>query len=337
MARALVIGGTSLIGRPLVRTLLESGHEVTILHRSPGTPFGDRVRELHADRNDPEAVARVVAGRSFDWAFDNVYDWARGTTGEQVRGTAEAVASGLARYVYTSSVAVYPEGGPSNDASTGADGGAWTENAELVPGSVPNLYAAQKADGERALVDLAAETGLAVSTLRPAFVYGPHNPFDREAFFWDRLLARRPILIPDDGSNTMQWVHTDDIARAALAAASMEAGAGEAFNLAGPPITQIDFVRLLAEVAGVEAELVPVPRETLLAAGGQLLEPPLYFGAYLDVPPLPVSGEKLRDRLGVELRPLAEGMARTFEWYRRQDRPAPDTRWEDGVLRSRPS
>lgn len=322
MARTLVIGGTSLIGRPLVRTLLEAGHEVTILHRSAGTPFGDRVRELHADRNDPAAVARALEGHAFDWAFDNVYDWARGTTGEQVRGTAEAVASGLGRYVYTSSVAVYPGGGP------------WDEDAKMVPATDPNLYAAQKADGERALADLAAESGLAVSSLRPAFVYGPHNPFDREAFFWDRLLAGRPVLIPEDGSSTMQWVHAADIARAAVAAATLDAGAGEAFNLAGPPVSQTDFVRLLAEVAGVEADLVPIPRETLVAAGGQLLEPPLYFGAYLDVPPLTVTGDKLRDRLGVELVSLRDGMTETFAWYLDQDRPAPDTDWEDGVLRS---
>ena len=322
MARTLVIGGTSLIGRPLVQTLLEGGHEVTILHRSAGTPFGEQVRELHADRNDPEAVAAAVEGHSFDWVFDNVYDWARGTTGEQVLGTVKAVPKGLERYVYTSSVAVYPEGG------------VWDESAEMVPESDPNLYAAQKADGERVLFAFAAETGLAVSTLRPAFVYGPHNPFDREAFFWDRLLAGRPILIPGDGSRTMQWVHPDDIARAAVAAASMEAGAGESFNVAGPPIGQADFVQLLADVAGVKADMVPVPRETLVAAGGQLMEPPLYFGAYLDVPPLTVSGEKVRDILGVELISLRAGMADTFAWYREQGRPAPDTRWEDEVLRS---
>ncbi|MBT8405379.1 MAG: NAD-dependent epimerase/dehydratase family protein [Gemmatimonadetes bacterium] len=322
MARALVIGGTSLIGRPLVRTLLEGGHDVTIMHRSPGTPFGDRVREVHADRNDPDAVASAVEGHAFDWVFDNVYDWARGTTGEQVAGTVTAVAPGLERYVYMSSVAVYPEGGP------------WDESAEMVPGTDPNMYAAQKADGERAVFAYAAQTGLAVSTVRPAFVYGPHNPFDREAFFWDRLLAKRPILIPGDGTRVMQWVHTDDVARASVAAASMDAGAGEAFNLAGPPVTQRQFVEILAEVAGVEADLVPVARETLVAAGGQLLEPPLYFGAYLDVPPLTVTGDKLRDRLGVEVLSLREGMAQTFAWYRDQGRPAPDTSWEDGVLRS---
>ncbi|UCC27067.1 MAG: NAD-dependent epimerase/dehydratase family protein [Gemmatimonadales bacterium] len=322
MAHALVIGGTSLIGRPLVEALLARGDAVTILHRSPGTPFGGRVEELLADRNDGDAVRSAVAGRSFDTVFDNVYDWARGTSSEQVIATARAVSAGARRYVFTSSVAVYPEGG------------VFDEDAELLPADHPNVYGAQKAESERALFELGQGTGLAVSTLRPAFVYGPHNPFEREAFFWDRLVAGRPILLPEDGRRTMQWVHAADVARAAVLAATVDAGAGRAFNLAGDPITQGDYVRLLASAAGLEAELVPVPRERIQAAGGELLAPPLYFGAYLDVPPITVSGARARELLGLELTPLEEGLRETFLWYRVQERPAPDLAWEDRLLES---
>lgn len=322
MARTLVIGGTSLIGRPLVEALLSRGDHVTILHRGQGTPFGHRVEELRADRNDPEAVRTALAGRSFDLVFDNVYDWQRGTTAEQVTATARAVADGLRRYVFTSSVAVYPEGG------------VHSEEAELVPASHPNPYAAQKAESERALFRLAREGGLPVSTLRPAFVHGPHNPFEREAFFWDRLRAGRPIILPEDGQRTMQWVSAADVARAAVLAATLEGGVNRPFNLAGEPITQAEYVRVLARVAGVEAELVPVPRETLQGAGGDLFGPPLYFGVFLDIPPITVSGERVRDLLGLELTPLEAGLRQTFEWYRGQARPTPDLEWEDRILRS---
>lgn len=322
MARSLVIGGTSLIGRPLVEALLARGDDVTILHRSPGTPFGDRVTGVRADRNDPEAVRRALGSRSFEYAFDNVYDWQRGTTPEQVTGTAEAVVEGLKRYVFTSSVAVYPEGG------------AYDEEADLVPASYPNPYAAQKAESERALFRLARERGIQVSTLRPAFVYGPHNTFERESFFWDRLLAGRPIILPEDGSRTMQWVSAADVARAAVLAATEEAGANRAFNLAGDPITQADYVRTLARVAGVEADLVPVPRETLMAAGGDLFAPPLYFGVYLDIPPITARGERVRELLGLTLTSLEEGLEETFRWYQSQERPEPEVTWEDEVLAS---
>ena len=187
MARALVIGGTLFIGRALVDRLLERGDDVVIMHRGHGTPFGTRVGEIQCDRNDTEAVKIALAGTQFDAVYDNVYDWQRGTTAAQVLAAATATMKGLRRYVFTSSVAVYHPGG------------AYDEDVELVPSDYPNAYGAQKADSERALFALGRERGVPVTTLRPAFIYGQHNPFEREAFFWDRLLAGRPILIPGDG------------------------------------------------------------------------------------------------------------------------------------------
>jgi len=321
MANTLVIGGTSLIGRPLVQALLDRGHTVTIMHRSPGTPFGDQVDEVHADRNDPAAVAGEIGKRRYDLVFDNVYDWERGTTADQVLGTVGAIAhDDLVRYVFVSSVAAYPEGGP------------FDEDADLRPASDPLEYGVHKAETERALFHLAEEEGFPVATTRPAFVYGPHNPFPREAFFWDRLVAGRPIIVPGDGTRAMQWVHADDIATASIRAATRDAGRGHAFNLAGDPVSQNEFVNTLARVAGVGADLVHVPREKLLDAGGQLFSPPFYFGAYLDMEPIIAENDRVRDALDVELTPLEEGLGGTFEWYRSQDRPAPDTSWEDSVL-----
>ncbi|MDQ3519522.1 MAG: NAD-dependent epimerase/dehydratase family protein, partial [Gemmatimonadota bacterium] len=183
MARVLVIGGTLFIGRALVDQLLERGDDVVIMHRGKGTPFGNRTGEIQCDRNDSAAVRSALKGTSFDVVYDNVYDWQRGTTADQVSSAAIAVADGLRRYVFMSSVAVYGEGGE------------FDEGGPLVPSDYPNPYSAQKADTERALFDLQRQKGIPVATLRPAFVYGPHNPFDREAFFWDRLLAGRPIVI----------------------------------------------------------------------------------------------------------------------------------------------
>jgi nucleoside-diphosphate-sugar epimerase len=327
MGHALVIGGTSLIGPPLVEALLDRGDTVTVMHRSAGTPFGARVAELRADRNDPDAVRAAVGERRFDVVFDNVYDWQHGTTADQVMSTVDALGhDGLERYVFMSSVAAYPDPAPGQ--------AAFAEHAALRPASDPNLYGVQKAESEVALFRRAAEEGLPVATIRPAFVYGPRNPFPREAFFWDRLVAGRPIVVPEDGERTMQWVHAADVAEASIRAATRDEGLGEAFNLAGPPMTQNEFVRTLARAAGVDADLVHVPRARIEEAGGNLLEPPLYFGAYLDIPPLTVAGDKVRDALGVELRDIEAGMRDTFAWYREQDRPAPDTSWEDDLLAS---
>ena len=321
MARVLVIGGTLFIGRALVDRLLERGDEVVIMHRGKGTPFGGRVAELRCDRNDVAAVRAALHDTSFDVVYDNVYDWERGTTAEQVSAAAVAASAGLGRYVFTSSVAAYPEGGP------------YDERAPLVPSDHPNVYGAQKADSERALFDLHRRQDLPVTTLRPAFIYGPNNPFPREAFFWERLLAGRPIIIPEDGSRTMQWVHVKDVASAAVLASTRDVAVGHAYNLASyPPITQIDFVQLLARIAGREAHLVHIPREQIERAGGALFAPPFYFGVYLDIPPITVRSDRAHSELGLELTPLEEGLRETYQWYQQQERPQSDFSWEDRLL-----
>jgi nucleoside-diphosphate-sugar epimerase len=291
------------------------------MHRGRGTPFGPRVREIQCDRNDTAAVHAALDGTRFDVVYDNVYDWQRGTTAEQVSAAVRATAAGLRRYVFTSSVAVYHPGGE------------YREDVELVPSDYPNTYGAQKADTERALFALWRDEGIPVSTIRPAFVYGQHNPFEREAFFWDRLLAGRPVIIPEDGEATMQWVYSQDVARAAVLASEKDVAIGHAYNLANyPPITQVDFVRLLAQVAGTNTELVYVPRERLQQLGGGLFAPPYYFGLYLDVPPITVRADRAPSELGLELKPLETGLRETFRWYEQQKRPHPDFSWEDEAL-----
>lgn len=321
MARVLVIGGTLFIGRTLVEQLLERGDDVVIMHRGRGTPFGTRVEEIQCDRNDVARVGATLDGARFDFVFDNVYDWQRGTTAAQVSAAATATANGLRRYVFTSSVAVYPPGGE------------YDEDAVLVPPDFPNTYGALKADSERALLAMGREQKLPVTTLRPAFVYGQYNPFEREAFFWDRLVAGRPIVTPGDGLRTMQWVYSRDVVRAALLAAGSDVAIGRAYNLAGyPPVTQLDFIRMLARIAGRDANLVHVPRERIEALGGALFSPPYYFGAYLDVPPITTRADRARSELGLALTAMEDGLRETFAWYEQQQRPRPDFAWDDRAL-----
>jgi nucleoside-diphosphate-sugar epimerase len=324
MARALVIGGTLFIGRALVDQLLARGDDVVIMHRGKGTPFGTRVGEIQCDRNDVAAVRAALDGNRFDVVYDNVYDWQRGTTADQVSAAALAASSGkLRRYVFTSSIAVYGQGGE------------FDEHAALVAPDYPNPYSAQKAESERALFEAQRRSGVPVTTLRPAFIYGPHNPFDREAFFWDRLLAGRPIIVPEDGSWTLQWIHVQDVARAAVLAVDDDHANARAYNLAGSPITQLDYVRLLANIAGKPANVVHIPREDIQRRGGQLFAPPNYFGVYLDVPPITVRGNRARSELGLQLTPLEPGLRETYRWYQQQQRPQPDFAWEDSLLSAR--
>jgi nucleoside-diphosphate-sugar epimerase len=319
--KALVIGGTLFTGPHLVAGLLKAGHSVAVLHRRSKHNLSKRVENLVADRNDPESLRRVIGERRFDLVFDNAYDWERGTTAAQVEATALALANHIERYIFMSSVAAY------------GDGLNHYEGDPLAPDNHPDPYFRNKAISERALFRLYRKTGFPVVTFRPPFIYGPGNPYYREAFFWDRMRARRPILIPGDGTRLMQFIYVQDVVRACLRAIETPAAVGEAFNIANPkPLTQVEAVREMARAAGKKPEFVRVPRERIAAAGGNPMGPPMYFGEYLDVPPITENVSKLQRVLGVRLTAFSTGLRETYRWYLRQPRRKINFSFEDRLI-----
>ncbi|MCS6951350.1 MAG: SDR family oxidoreductase [Bryobacterales bacterium] len=319
--KILVIGGTLFIGRRLVARLLEQGHEVAVLHRKSAHDLDPRVSNLAADRNDPSAVRAALQDRRFDAVFDNVYDWGRGTTAEQVEATARACGDRIQRYIFMSSVAAYGEGLDHR------------EEDELAPQDHPEPYVRNKAASERALFRMHREEGLPVVTLRPPFVYGPGNPFYREAFFWDRMRDGRPIVVPDGGARLMQFVHVDDLVSVCLKVLEAPQAVGHAFNVANPrPVTQLEAIEAMARAAGYRPELVFAPRAKILECGGQALGTHLYFGEYFDLPPITMCTEKVKRMLGFRPIDFAEGLRRTYAWYAAQPPRRPDYSFEDRLL-----
>jgi nucleoside-diphosphate-sugar epimerase len=318
----LVIGGTLFIGRALVQELLKAGHEVTVMHRKPKHDLGRRVHNLQADRNDPAQVREALETRRFEIVFDNVYDWQRGTTAAQVEATVRACGDRLTRYVFMSSVAAY------------GDGLNHYEGDPLAPDNHPEPYVRNKAMTERLLFRLHQRTGFPVTTFRPPFVYGPGNPFYREAFFWDRLRADRPIITPGDGHRLMQFVYVRDLVQACMRAIQHPGAAGEAFNIGNDkPLTQVDVVRALATAAGRKANMVRVPRERIQEAGGSVMGEPAYFGEYLDLPPITMNVTKVTRVLGIRPTPFDQGLRETWRWYQRRARRASiDFTFEDKLL-----
>jgi 2'-hydroxyisoflavone reductase len=319
--RVLVIGGTQFMGREVAERLAKRGHDVTVLHRSGQHDLGPDIRNLQADRGDLDKVSALGRDGRFDAVFDFAYDWEKGTTPEQVEAVARACGDRLHRYVFMSSIAAY---GPGLD---------HREDDPLAPDDVPVPYVQHKAGAERRLFRMHQEIGFPVTTFRPPFVHGPRQPFYREQFFWDRLLDGRPVILPDDGETPCPWAYVSDVAEACVRALEVPEAAGEAFNIAHTePTTQRSFVELLAEVAGVEPRLAPVPRSAIQAAGGQLMGDNLYFGEYLDLPPHTEVVDKVTRVLGVTPTPLADALRAGFAWYRTQPRRPIDYAFEERLL-----
>ncbi len=304
--KVLVIGGTLFIGRRLVDELLKGGHEVTVLHRKPKHDLGRRVENIMADRNDADSLRDALYGRRFEVVFDNVYDWERGTTAAQVEATVRAMGDRVSRYIFLSSVAAY------------GDGLNHKESDPLAPDYHSEPYVRHKATTERLLFRMHVQTGFPVVSFRPPFVYGPGNPFYREQFFWDRLRANRPLIIPGDGHRLMQFVYVNDLVQAMVRAMAEPRAEGEAFNIGDPkPVTQAELLERLAKVANLEATLVRVPRDIISQAGGNAMEEPYYFGEYFDLPPITENIGKVTRVLKMKLTPFEVGLKETYRWYLR--------------------
>jgi nucleoside-diphosphate-sugar epimerase len=319
--RILVIGGVAFMGRRIVELLVGGGHDVSVLHRRATHDLGPRVRNIQANRSDLPAIAGLVADGKFDAIFDLAYDWQAGTPSSHVEAAARAAGPSLRRYVFMSSIAAYPPGV------------GLREDDALAPDDFPNPYAQHKASAERMLLGMHAETGFPAVTFRPAFVHGPRQPFYREQFFWDRLIDGRPIVLPDGGDRPMPWVFVDDAADACVRALEVPEAVGEAFNIGHlEETTQRGFVEALARVAGVEPRFIAVPRAAIAEAGGQLAGRRLYFGEFLDLPPLRSVIEKAPRVLGFSPTPLDDALRKSYAWYQTQPRRPVDYTFEDALI-----
>jgi 2'-hydroxyisoflavone reductase len=325
--KVLVIGGTLFIGRLLVKELLKAGHDVSILHRRNKHDLGKRVANISADRNNPDALKAALAGKHFDIVYDNAYDWEHGTTAAQVEATARACGDRLQRYVFMSSVAAY------------GDGLNHHEGDALAPDDHPESYVRNKAMSERSLFRMHQRNGFPVVTLRPPYIYGPGNPFYREAFFWDRIRENRAVILPGDGRRLMQFVNVKDVVTACLKVIEVEDVGGHAFNIANArPLTQLEAVEAFATAAGRDAKFVRIPRDRILRAGGHPMGPKLYFGVYLDMPAITVVVNKAQRMLKFKPIDFATGLKETYRWYLRNNKfPKPDLAFEDGLIATAPA
>lgn len=235
MRHVLVIGGSGFVGKAIVRTMLARGHEVSVLNRG-NTPVAGTA-QLIADRNDPDALGDALLSRAFDVVIDtNCY------TGEQARLMIDAVAGKARRVAVISSAAVY-----GNDAHMPP-----AEDEPIGGASVWSDYGRNKSKMEDAYKAASGQFTWC-GIIRPPYVFGPNNNFDRETWIWSRQLSGRPVLIPGDGRTRIQFIHEDDLGDAVeMLACGMGAGF-DVFNVADRQIVTLsELASMLAWIAGCE-------------------------------------------------------------------------------------
>jgi len=168
------------------------------------------------------------------------------------------------------------------------------------------LYGAAKVFLEGLLRSLHAMRGLNYVALRYFNVYGQrmdmHGVYTEVLVRWmERIESGTPPLILGDGSQTMDFVNIEDVARATLIAGESEV-TDEVFNVA----------------SGTETSLLELARMLLKVMGREDLE--IEFGPERGVNKVPrrlADTTLARERLGFEARiGLEDGLRQLVDWWR---------------------
>jgi nucleoside-diphosphate-sugar epimerase len=311
-------GATGFIGACVARQLLQAGHQVVAVVRSP-----EKARDLlelgaavhKGDVTDKQSMRVPISGADgvfhiAGWYKIGVRDKRAGAqiNVEGTRNVLELMRElQIPKGVYTSTLAI------NSDTH-----GRLVDETYRYAGPHLSEYDRTKAAAHQ-LAEQFIAGGLPLVVVMPGLVYGPGDTSSVRTTLIQYLQRKLPIV---PRRTAFSWAHVDDIARGHILA--MEQGApGQSYIIAGPAAT-------LEEALGLAEQITGVPAPRLRVAPGMLKAMSRLMGLIERVVPVPdeYSAEylrinagmtyigdnaKARRELGYSPRPLKQGLAETLD------------------------
>jgi len=224
MPKAVIIGATGHIGSYLVPELVQAGYDVVAMSRGNRAPYTAQRVEWQSVQNaycTREEGIRIAALQKPDVICDLLPYTVK---------DASALADNLREYGIADRVRLI------------SIGSIWIYDqkfeipvTEEHPRTATDEYGRGKIEIEQYLLDEHRKNGLRVTILHPGHICGsgwmPVGPLgNRDPQVIRDIIAGRPILLPDRGQATLHHVHSEDIARLALACLNNDRSIGESFH-----------------------------------------------------------------------------------------------------------
>lgn len=308
--RILVIGGTRFIGLPVVRRLIEAGHEVTVFHRGDSRAnLPEGVGEILGDRNELPGFREAFHRLAPDVVVDMIPMGERDARAlvETFEGIADRVVAISSEDVYRAYDIVRGIHPASPDPTP------LTEDSPLRERLFPYDREGVE-DYEKILVEKTVMNApnLAGTILRLPAVYGPGDYQHRLFPYLRRMDDGRPAILIEEGLARWRWTmgFVEDVAHAIVLAATDERAANRIYNVGeqNPPAHH-EWVGEIARAAGWSGEIVTLPKEELPAH--------LDIGLADTTQDWIVDTSRIRSELGyTEQFPHEEALRKTIEWER---------------------
>lgn len=322
--RALVTGASGFVGSAVTRAVLREGLAVRVLVRktSPRRNLeGLDIETIEGDMRDADVMARALRGVRYLFHVAADYRlWAPDpsvvfrTNVEGTRAVMDAaLAAGVERIVYTSSVATLRPG----KGSIAAD-----ETARLEEDEAVGAYKRSKIAAERLLEAMISERGLPAIIVHPSAPIGPRDirPTPTGRIIVEAATGRMPAFV-DTGLNL---VDVDDVA-AGHVLALREGRIGEHYIFGGSNVSLREFLGAIADLTNRRPPRIRLPRWPLypLAAAGEIAARASGREPFLTLDGLKMSrchmffsSEKAVRQLGYKPRPYIEGLEGAVAWFR---------------------
>lgn len=261
--KTLVTGASGFVGSAVARDLLRHGYNVRVLVRATSNlrNLADiPVETVVGDLTDPASLERALqdCGALFHVAADYRL-WTRHPAAlyqANVDGTVNlmtaALAAGVGRIVYTSSVATL---------GLNADGSPADEQTPVCLADMIGHYKRSKYLAEEAVQRMCREQGLPAVIVNPSTPVGPRDirPTPTGQMIRDAAAGRMPAYV-DTGLNI---VHVDDVATGHRLA--FERGAvGERYILGGDNLSLRAILGEISLLTGQPAPRVRLPHGLIL-------------------------------------------------------------------------
>ena len=309
--KILILGGTGVISREIVKQGLEQGHEIMVFNRgNHREEMLEGIEVILGDRTRADEFAEKMKAVDADVVIDMIC-----FNEQAARQTVEVFGNRVSQIIVTSSIAAYDRPYQSYPIREAKE--TLTEKPDFA-------YGFNKAEAERYLQGMMGKQKAAITIIRPSLTFGP-GAANFGILRQNRNVARRiregkPVVMIGEGVIPWSFTFVQDLARGFVLSCGNEKTYNDYFHVTNTEIVMWeDLYRAVGKAVGKEPKMVYIPtvllREMLPSVCEHLNFEKVHFSVFC-MDKFKAAAPEYEPKIGLEA-----GIKELLEWWEKIDFP----------------